>query len=345
MKQLFYIYPQQGIKMMDVPEPQITGPGEVKVRLQYAAICGSDAHTASGGNDGLYASFGIPEGVPLPMGHESTGVVTEVGAEVTVVKPGDRVAINAVIPCRKCHSCRNGHENLCEAPQSGKVSGMAEYIVLPETEVFLLPEDLSARSCCLAEPLHIAMESIEKAAVKPGESVAIIGGGPIGMLAMQVAKLQGAYPVVLFDVFEEKLAIGRELGADAALDSRQPNALEQALAYTNGRGFNHVIECAGSPKVLDMAVALLARAGKLIITAVYSPGQKYDLDMGVVFTKELDIRASYIAPNTFERALNLLHRIDCERTITSEFPFEQFEEAFQAHRSGKNIKVVMKISD
>lgn len=287
--------------------------------------------------------YGMPKGTPIPLGHESTGVVVEIGNAVTTCKVGDRVTINTVIPCGKCHSCRNGHENLCEAPVAVRGGGaMAEYIVLPDSEVYKLPDNLSSLHCTLTEPLHIAMESIEKANIKPGEAVAIIGGGPIGMLTLQVAKLQGAYPVILFDITDEKLRLAKVLGADEAINSLNEDALSKALSLTNGFGYDKIIECSSSPKVLDLAVDLLGKGGTLVITSVYPAGSKYELDLGKVFSKELTIKASYVAPDTYEKSLRLLNRINCENTITSVIPVDNYLEAFDAHKNGKNIKVVIK---
>ena len=344
MKQIFYMYPQQGIGMFDsVPEPQISLPDDVKIKIEYAAICGSDAHMAHGANDHLFEMYGLPKGTPIPLGHESTGIVVEIGSAVTTCKVGDRVTVNTVIPCGKCHSCRSGHENLCEAPQAVRGGGaMAEYLILPDSEVFKLPDHLSSLHATLAEPLHIAMESIEKAQIKPGQSVAIIGGGPIGMLTLQVAKNSGAYPIVLFDITEEKLNFAKALGADKAINSKDEDALAQALSLTEGYGFDKVIECSGTPRVLDLSVNLLGKGGNLVITSVYPGGSKYEVDLGTLFAKELTIKASYVAPNTYQRALNLLNRIDCEKTITAIYPIDEYEKAFEAHNNGKNIKVVIK---
>jgi len=344
MKQIFYIYPKQGIKMLDtIPEPQITLPDDVKIKIEYAAICGSDAHMASGANDYLFEMYELPKGNPIPLGHESVGTVVEIGNEVTTCKVGDRVTVNTVIPCGKCHNCRNGHENLCESPLSVRGGGgMAEYLVLPDSEVYKLPDNLSSLHCTLAEPLHIALESVEKANIKPGEAVAIIGVGPIWMLTLQVAKLSGAYPIVLFDITKEKLEFAKNLGADKAIHSMDTQAASRALEMTKGFGFDKIIECSSSPKVLDMAINLLRKGGTLVITSVYPGGSKYELDLGSVFTKELTIRASNIAPNTYQRSLNLLNRIDCDKIITSVFEVDDYIKAFDAHKDGKNIKVVIK---
>lgn len=322
MKQLFYMYPLQGIAMIDqIPEPQISLPDDVKIKIDYAAICGSDAHMAHGANDFLFEMYGIPQGTPIPLGHESTGVVVEVGSAVTTCKVGDRVTINTVIPCGKCHSCRTGHPNLCDATLSARGGGgMAEYIILPDSEVYKLPDNISSLHGTLAEPLHIALESVEKAEIKAGQAVAIVGGGPIGMLTLQVAKMQGAYPIVLFDITEEKLRFAKELGADYAINSKDADAVAQALAVTNNIGFDKVLECSGSPKVLDMAMSLLGKGGGLVITSVYPGGSKYELDLSTFFAKELSIKSSYVAPDTYVRSINLLNRIDCEKTITNVFP-------------------------
>ena len=345
MKQINYVFPKKGLKALDnAQEPMINSPKDVKIKVEYAAICGSDLHIVNGAFDYILEGYGFKPGTDVPLGHELSGVVIETGSAVTSCKVGDKVAINAVIPCGKCHFCRNGLEHMCNNPITG-VGGIQEYIVMPEEGVYTLPEGITTRQGCLAEPTHVALGSINKAQIKPGQSVAIIGCGPIGMLVLQLAKLQGAYPIVAFDIIDEKIEKAKELGADFALNSKNLNVLTKAVEITNNLGFDRVIECSGSHHVLDMCISLLTKAGKLVITSAYSNGAKYELDLGTIYVKEISIETSNTAYDAFERATKLLNRIDIDKTITAEYSIDQFEEAFEAHRSGKNVKVVIKVTE
>lgn len=344
MKQINYLYPQKGMELVEVPEPQITKPNDVKVKIEYAAICGSDLHIVNGAFDYIFQMMGYPEGTPIPLGHEAAGTVVEVGSAVTTCKVGDKVTFNNAHGCGKCHFCRNGMDNMCVSPISG-FGGMCEYVIIPDANAYIIPEGITTRQACISEPISIALGTIDRAHIKAGESVAIIGGGPIGMLVLQLAKLQGAYPITLFDITEEKLEIAKKLGADHALDSRAEDAKEKALAATKGIGYDKVIECSGTTKVLDLAFDLLSKNGHLVITSAYAGGSKMEVNLDSFFMKNLSIAASYCSTDAFERSVTLLNRIDFENTITAEFPFDKVNEAFDAHRSGKNVKVIFKVAE
>lgn len=345
MKQINYVYPQKGVSCDEVPEKQISRSKDVKVKVEYASICGSDMHQISGAFDGLLAMYGFPEGATVTLGHEIAGTVVEVGSEVTNCKIGDKVTCNCSKGCGNCHFCRNGMENMCANPYNN-FGGMSEYTILDESNVYVIPEGITTRQACLTEPTSIAMTTIDEARIKPGDSVAIIGGGPIGMLVLQLVKMQGAGIITVFDIVEEKFEMAKKLGADYAIDSREPDAVEKSKTYTGGLGYDRVIECSGSVKVLNMAMDLLCPDGKLIIASAYSVGSKFEFDVGTFVTKNLSLSSVFLS-NTeqFERSLRLLHRIDFDNTITAEYPMDRYEEAFDAARSGKNIKVILKISE
>ena len=332
MKQLTYRYPSQGLHLLDVPEPQVVRPTDVKIRVQYCAICGSDVHTASGDFDYMYT--GVPENFHVPLGHEVSGVVTEVGQDCTRVKVGDRVTYNNNRGCGQCYFCRS---------TVSTQGGMGEYVVTDETQVYQLPGDISLREGCLTEPTSIAMRAIQRAEIRPGMSVAIFGGGPIGMLALQLARLSGAHPLVLMDIVPEKLELALTLGADAALNSGEAELDQNARALTEGRGFDVVIECSGALPALDTACNLVAPGGTLVIASAYRGGAKYSLDLASAFYRELTIRSVFLSPGLFDRSVRMLGRLDLSRVITGEFPLDRYEEAFQTQRSGAHVKVILKI--
>lgn len=340
MKQLAYLYPQKGLIMQDVPEPQISTPTGVKIKLEYCAICGSDLHISSGAFD--YMMEGMPENYPMPLGHEASGYVTAVGEGCTTVKVGDRVTYNNNKSCGKCYFCRNGLENLCPFP-AGVLGGMGEYIVVDETQIYHLPEQISLKQGCLTEPVSIAMRAIQKADIKPGQSVAIVGGGPIGVLVLQLARLSGAYPIALLDVIPEKLEIAKRLGADHTFHSNDENIIEQVKRSNEGRGYDVVIECSGAIAALDTAYKIAAPGATLVIASVYRGGAKYELDMFTVYNRELTIKSAVLSPGLFDRSVRILNRINFAETITAEYTLDQYEEAFAAHKSGKNMKIVLKI--
>ena len=340
MKQLAYIYPNRGIELRDVPEPHVKHDTDVKIKVSYCAICGSDVHMSTGAFD--YMLNGMPEGFPMPLGHEVSGVVVEVGSACTSVKVGDHVTYNNNRSCGKCYFCRNHMENLCPYP-NGTQGGMGAYVVTDESQVYHLPEGISLRNGCLAEPTSIAMRAVQRGEITPGKSVAIYGGGPIGMLALQLARLSGAYPLVLMDIVPEKLDLAVQMGADAALRSDSPQLLEEVWKQTEGRGFDVVIECSGALPALDAAYRSVAPGGTLVIASAYKGGAQYSLDLGTMFDHEMTIKSVFLSPGLFDRSVRILNRLNLDQVITGEFPLEQYEAAFQAHRSGKHVKIIFKL--
>ncbi len=345
MKQISYAFPRQGLRLEEVPEKNISKSREVKIKVEYASICGSDVHQVKGHFDGLLSLMGFPEGQTIGLGHEVSGTVVEVGSEVNSCKVGDHVTCNCSKGCGTCYHCRNGHENECMNPYQN-IGAMSEYIVMDESNVFVVPDHLSLRQACITEPTSIAMTTIDEARIEPGQSVAIIGGGPIGMLVLQLAKMQGASVITLFDIVEEKFEMAKNLGADYAIDSRDPDAVEKAKAYTNGIGYDRVIECSGSEKVVGMATELLCKCGRLVLTSAYSVGTKIEFDAGIFVSNCLSVSSVWISTTEqFNRSLRLLHKIDFDKTITAEYTMDQYEEAFEAASNGKNVKVIIKIAE
>lgn len=340
MKQLTYLYPSRGVHMMDVPEPQIARPTDVKIKVEYCAICGSDIHISTGAFDYMFA--GVPENCPIPLGHEVSGVVVETGDGCTTVKVGDRVTYNNNRGCGQCYFCRNRMENFCRSMTTTQ-GGMGEFVVTDETQVYLLPENVSLRHGCLTEPTSIAMRAIQQADIKPGMSVAILGAGPIGMLALQLARLSGAYPLVMIGRRAGKMELARELGADAAFASAEMDAAQASMELVDGRGFDVVLECSGALSALDMAYNLVAPGGTLVIVSAYQGGAKYSLDLGTAFYKELTIKNVFLSPGLFDRSVRILNRLDLDKLITEEFSLEQYEEAFQAHSGSGHVKTILKV--
>lgn len=340
MKQLAYKYPKMGICMQDIPEPEVKKATDVKIKLEYCAICGSDIHITSGAFD--YMMEGMPEGALMPLGHEASGIVVAVGEGCTTVKVGDRVTYNNNKSCGKCHLCRNGLENLCPFP-AGVLGGMGEYLVVDETQIYHLPDHISLRQGCLTEPLSIAMRAVQRAEIKPGQSVLIVGGGPIGMLALQLARVSGAYPLALMDVVPKKLEIAKRLGADHVFNSLDQDLMAQLRKSNEGRVYDVVIECSGATVALDTAFHAAAPGGTLVIASVYRGGFKYELDMQTMYDHELTVRSAMLSPGLFYRSVKMLNRINFEETITAEYLLDDYEKAFEAHRSGENVKVVLKI--
>ena len=215
------------VEMREMPMPE-PAEDEVRIKIIYSSICGSDAHTLTG-HLGEFEE-GTKAMLPMTFGHELSGVIDKVGpkAEALGYHVGDKVIANYAKYCYACDNCRSGHENLCSHVQFC-MNGFAEYAVYHVTQVHKLPENYDLETAALIEPLTIALAAAEQAHISYGKSVAIMGAGGIGLMLVQLARLAGASCVTVFDLVEEKCELAKQLGADYAFDPRKEGALEEAM--------------------------------------------------------------------------------------------------------------------
>lgn len=237
---------------IDAPKP---GRGQVKIKVKYTGICGSDVPRVNGDACHFF---------PNVLGHEFSGTVEEVGEEVTSLKPGDRVAGVPLVPCMKCADCLRGDYSLCKHYSfigSREFGSFAEYVVVPEKNAVLFGDDVSFEQGAFFEPATVALHGLKRLDYQGGRTVAILGGGTIGLFTMQWAKIFGAAKVVVFDITPERLELARRLGADAVINTGEKDYLEQAKALTGDVGYDYVYETAGNTVTIKMAFQLAANKG------------------------------------------------------------------------------------
>lgn len=288
----------EGVRQMKLGEwPTPTcGPTDVILRPIAVGICAGDMQHYVGRNP--YTKY------PLIGGHEVCGAVTEIGAEVTRVKPGDLVVIEPVVGCGHCYSCRHGKPNCCMnfcLIGLHRPGGFAELCLAPEQNIHRIPIGLDPVTASFAEPLTIGIHACRRGDVKEGEYCLILGAGPIGLAILEVAKHRGAR-VAITDLNEERLAFASELGAEtiAADDKLLPTVLSQ----TNNEGADIVIEAAGTAATVQAAVELVAPGARVVVVGL--PKQNVSLN-GFDFTrKEVNILGSRNSVNAFPEALALL---------------------------------------
>ena len=336
------------LEVQDVPEP-VCEPDEIKVKIAYAGICGTDPKIIDGTVGAAFPADAI--GGPLavtPMrpgvriaGHEASGTIVEIGKEVKGnFKIGQHVAMNFRKTCGGCYYCQNKMEHFCERVMPF-IGVMAEYGSFKESLVYKLPEDLPLDQGAFLEPLSIAVHTVDIAKIKVGDSVIITGGGPIGLLTLQVAVKAGAAKVLLSEPVAEKRALAKRFGADVMVDPLHEDLLAIANKFTNERGFNVCIEATGIPALARQLILLAERCGNIVWAGVY-PG---NLDLGVpifyMYSKELSIHSVKLAPYSFPSALEILPELDLKPMITV-FPLDDAVKAFEAHKKGKDIKILLK---
>lgn len=245
------VHAQKDIRYEEIETP-VPGKGEVLIQVKYTGICGSDVPRVNGTACHFY---------PNVLGHEFSGTVVELGEGVTALQKGDRVAGVPLLPCMKCEDCMRGDYSLCKHYSfigSREFGSFAEYVVVPERSAVRFEDAVSFEQGAFFEPATIALHGLQRTPFRGGGSVAVLGGGTIGMFVMQWAKIFGAKDAVVFDITPERLELGKRLGATACINTRDVDFVEQATTLTGGRGFDYVFETAGNTITMKMAFALAA---------------------------------------------------------------------------------------
>lgn len=327
------------VDLVDLPMPKM-GPQDVRIKVAYCAICGSDPHCVAG-------CFGEAPGStkPIPLGHEISGVVVELGKDAhhKGLKVGDRVAGNFLRFCGGCYFCQNGQQQFCVNSQEYNRPGYASEIIWHEDQVYKLPDSVSLKEGCLLEPMSIIVRMMDKSNMKVGMRVCVSGGGPIGLLALQCYKMFGATDLTIIEPIEERRKIAREFGADHTIDPTSEDVISKGMEYTNGLGYDVVLDASGSVHAVKPLPEIAAKGGTLIYGAQYP--NDYEMPFNIskyCYFKELTITGVFVAPYSYPRALQMLTRMNLEPLTRKVFNLEDGVEAFQAQLSGKYPKILIK---
>ena len=330
-----------GLTLADIPTPE-PGPEEVRIQVRLAAVCGTDLHIHDW--DDWAATTVHP---PLVVGHEFMGVVDAIGDRVTTVTVGDRVAGEGHIVCGTCRNCRAGRHHLCRATQGIGVNrdgAFADHIVIPEGNVYLLPDSVPDEIGAVLDPLGNAVHTALSFDLV-GEDVLITGAGPIGQMAVAVCRHAGARNVVITDPVEARLDRARAMGATLALapGSGVIDAAMDQLGMVEG--FDVGLEMSGQPGGLADMVDSMIHGGKVALLGLF--GRDAEVDLNQVILKGLTLKGIYGREmfDTWHKALAMLATgLDVTPTITHRFALERFEEAFAVLGSGEASKVVLEIT-
>ena len=333
------IHGAEDLRIEDVPCPQ-PGPDQALVKMGAAGICGSDMHYF---RDGQIGKFKIQE--PLIPGHEASGVIASLGANVTGLEEGQRVAINPSHPCGTCSRCREGRENLCDsmfflgsASVFPHAQGMfREYFLISAKQCIPVSNQVSLEELALSEPLSVGLHAVSRAGNLCGKKVLISGSGTIGCMVLLAAKLDGAEQVTMVDVLEEPLAIARKVGADQTLCVKPSAAPSPELLNE----FDVAFEVSGAASALGNCIELVRRGGTIVQVGTL-PIEGVHLFANQIMVKELDIRGSMRFGNVFSRAVRLLEsqRLNVQPILTGRFPIA---EAAKALRLAFDKTVSMKV--
>lgn len=307
-------------------QPRDPGHGEVAVRIHAVGVCGSDMHWYTDGRMGE-----IPAVYPQVLGHEPAGEVVAVGANVHDFAVGDRVAIEPSLTCGHCEFCVLGQHNHCvETVFMGgpQAPGMfREYVTLPAANCTKYPAEFDYATATLIEPLAVMMHMLELSEIRVGDTVAVTGAGPIGMLCTALARAAGAGRVFVADRLAYRLKLALQMGADVAIDATAQRMVETVLDATHGRGADVVLEAAGSPETVNAAIRMAAPGGTVMLIGILSELNP-QVDVHAAMGKELKLQTVKRSNHRAQEAMKLLGRIP-KALITHSLPLEQTPKAFE----------------
>ncbi|MCD8217632.1 MAG: zinc-dependent alcohol dehydrogenase family protein [Clostridiales bacterium] len=334
-----YFLGNQSFETRDLPQHTLA-PDEVLVKVAACGVCGTDVHIYHGDKGSAAVK------PPVVLGHEFAGIIEAVGSEVEEFAAGDHVTVDPNIYCGKCYYCRIGKKQLCTGLYAIGVNrdgGFADYCYVPQGQCYKLKKEIPLAHGAMAEPLACCIHGIDRAGIRSGDTVCVIGGGAIGLLMVQLAKLAGASAVLLSEPVELRRSIGLELGADAAIDPVRESLGDRIREILGMEGVDVVIECVGNAIAAQQAFEIAHRGTTILFFSVPKSGATHPLSMEDVYQKELTIVGSMINPDTHLRAVELINsgRIRLEPLITHYFPVEQVEAAIQMQMSNESIKVIV----
>jgi 2-desacetyl-2-hydroxyethyl bacteriochlorophyllide A dehydrogenase len=328
------LYAPGNVAVGDLPLKDLA-PGEVRVKIAYCGICGSDFHKVEGKKNTRKVTY------PVALGHEISGIVDGVGDGVTEFKQGDRVTVDPNWGCGKCEFCKYGKRSYCKNSR-GVVKGMAEYINAPVENVYALPDRISLRDAALAEPVACCLRGADLLGVRHGERVALVGLGAIGTIMIQLIRSAGAGEIIVIEYDETKENLAYELGADLFICSKDEKRIAE---YSENYNVDKVIECVGNTSAQLTALNIAGRGATVVMFGVADSAKTTPISLYDAFIKELTIKTSYINPYTTERAVRLLASgiLNTNKIIHRELTMEEAADEFMNPQLSRFGKLLVKI--
>jgi 2-desacetyl-2-hydroxyethyl bacteriochlorophyllide A dehydrogenase len=320
-------------------EKSIPGPDDLLVRVEACGICGTDRHVLKGE---------FPAAPPVTLGHEFCGIVEAIGADVKGFRLGDRITGDPNISCGRCPQCVNGRVNLCRNLRAIGIhrdGGFADYVVVPQKQAFSIPLSLDPVHGAFCEPLACCLHGIDIAGIKAGSSVVVLGGGVIGLLTVQLARLAGATTVILSTRQASKRRLAEEIGATATVDPSSSDIIDE-ITGPNGLvpgGVDVVIECAGVPDTMEQMTRLAKAGGTVVILGVMPQGAKVELEPFDILFRELRVLGSFINPFVHRRAADLVASgaIELDKLISRRISLDEAPEVIRHAAAPGEVKVLV----
>ncbi len=333
---------EPSIISVDETEEPTLGSGDILVQMHACGICGSDVEK-------VFGQYGQPS---MRLGHEPAGVVLDVGSDVTKFKKGDRVFTHHHVPCYDCHLCFHGNETMCQKYSETNLSpcGLSEKYVVPAWNVahggvLKISDSLSFEEAAMIEPLACCIRAWNKFRFQAGDSIAIFGVGPTGMMHLMLAQMNVFTKIFCFDVNNFRLNFAKKFNVTESINSMDEGRKQKILDHTENRGVDLAIVATSSMNALEDAIDMVRKGGVVMMFGVPSKGAKLDLDMAKIYSKEITLVTSYAASdNDTKDALKLIesYQIDVKQLITHTYPIVDSQKAFDHAHSGDNaMKIII----
>lgn len=321
----------------------VAGPGEMIVRIKASGICATDIKTLLG--------QGLPKHLPTILGHEVVGEVYELGAGVTGYATGERVAVYPIAVCGECHFCKKGRHNLCENEFGlghGIDGGFAEFVRLPKEIVKIggvvkIPDSLSFEKAVMAEPMSCGLAALRANRVEEGDTVLIIGAGPMGLIHLKWCKTAGAR-VIMADLLDRRLEVAKQMGADICINSSTSDLKEELKKATDGSGAEVVITSLGIPAVIEESLGLVRKGGTINIFGGPPAGQPITLDPRWLHYEEIVLTGSFAAtPDDFRKTVEMIAsgELVVDDLISDRFSLDSMLDAVERAKNQKMIRGVV----
>ncbi|MGD2107696.1 MAG: zinc-dependent dehydrogenase [Nitrosopumilaceae archaeon] len=329
------------ISVDETEKPEI-GSGDILVQMHACGICGSDLEK-------VFGQYGKPS---MRLGHEPAGIVIDTGSDVLEFKKGDRVFTHHHVPCYSCHLCKHGNETLCEKYSETNLlpCGLSEqYLVskwhITHGGVLKIPDSVTFEEAAMIEPLACCVRSWTKYSYQEGDSVAIFGVGPTGMMHVMIAQAKKFSKIFCFDINDFRLDFAKKFHVTQTINSTNENRFQKISEHTEGRGVDVAIVATSSLKALEDAIEMIRNGGAIMMFGVPSKGAKIDLDMSKIYSKEITLVTSYAASDEdTKEALRLIEsgQIDVKQLVTHTYPIIDSQKAFDHAKSGEStMKIII----
>jgi L-iditol 2-dehydrogenase len=315
----------------------VPAEGAVLVRVEACGVCGTDVHIYRGE---------FPAAFPLIAGHEFAGVIEATGPGVSHLRSGDPVTVDPNLPCGACRPCRRGFGHLCASLAALGVTangGFSTHCLVPARQAYEIPRDLSLELAALAEPVSCCVHGIEKANLRPGDVVAVLGAGMIGLIMVQLALLRGASAVIVSEPEPRKREMALRLGATQAVDPSAEDMRAAIAKATGGPGADAVIECVGGQETAQQALSLVGEAGTVVLFGVAPQSARLTLSPYDIYRREVTVAGSFTNPHTFDAAIALLRsgRVQVKEMISHRLPLTALTKGIELVESRQAMKVII----